>query len=367
MTTVASRDPNPSPSQPRASRAWITWLLSIVGGAGFLWLASLRLRLWPDTIEVAAPALLWLAIAVHPPYAIIRAMRLQYVFDPLVVEASAGAKPRLDRRVLYGSGFVSFLVLMVLPLKLGEVSRPLLLERGKQPGLGVPESVTGVALERLVDGLLIVGMLFGGLALRPPAPQADVGDLRTIGLSLTAVFVVGLLTLVLAARDPARAGAVALRLCGPLGDRFASRLARIVERFAGGMKGVLDLRQAFHFVAWSVAYWGITVGQLWLVLHATGLPLSIPEAAVIVAVVGLSIQLPGGPAQAGTFQVGTVLALGLFVDATAVAGAGSSFAAVMYMLQLGGAAVMAIPGVALMSSARKRAAAAEPSGTARPP
>lgn len=338
----------------------MTWLLSLIGGAGFLWLASLRLNLWPDQLDLVAPGLLILAVALHIPYGLLRAMRLQYVFDPLVASASEGVQPRLDRRVLYGSGFVSFLVLMVLPLKLGELSRPLLLERGRQPGLGVPEAVTGVALERLVDGLLIVGMLFGGLALGTPHPDAALGDVRQVGWAMTALFGIGLSTLVLAARDPKRAAAIALRLGAPLGQTLAARIAQIVQRFAAGMRGVLDLGQASRFLFFSVLYWMITVAQLWLVLQATGIELGLAEAAAIVAVVGLSIQLPGGPAQAGTFQVGTSVALTLFLTPVVVEGPGSSFAAVMYILQLGGAAVMAIPGALLMSAARRNAA----SGTA---
>ena len=50
------------------------------------------------------------ALALHEPYAVVRAMRLQFVFDPVVARASDDTGARLDQRVLYGSGFVSFLV-----------------------------------------------------------------------------------------------------------------------------------------------------------------------------------------------------------------------------------------------------------------
>jgi hypothetical protein len=83
--------------------------------------------------------------------------------------------------------------------------------------------------------------------------------------------------------------------------------------------------------------------------------LGLAEAAVIVAVVGLSIQLPGGPAQDGTFQVGAAAGLSLFLDGDAVAGPGSTFAVVMYLLQFVGAAVMAIPGLFLMAAATRGA------------
>jgi uncharacterized protein (TIRG00374 family) len=334
-------------------RRWLRWLLSILAGALFLWLASDRLRLWPDELAIEAPLLLVAAIALHIPYAVLRAMRLQYVLDPLVENASKGAQPTIDRRVLYGSGLVSFFILLVLPLKLGELSRPILLTRGEQPGIRMTEAIGAVALERLVDGLLIVGMLFGGLLFARPIMQPDVVDVQTIGAGMLAIFVIGLVVLVVAARDPERWSRFAARVAALAGERAEAFAARVTGRFATTMRAVLDLRRSTRFAAWSIAYWAITVLQLWLVLQAVGLRLGPAEAAAIVAIVGLSIQLPGGPAQAGTFQVGTGVALGLFLDPATVEGPGSSFAAVMYLLQFVGAGVVALPGIWLLARAKR--------------
>jgi uncharacterized membrane protein YbhN (UPF0104 family) len=341
---------------PNRRRRALSWALSLVGGGAFLWLASLKLRLWPEEIVIVSPWLLALGVALHVPYALVRSMRLQYVFDPLVAEASGDPDARLDRRVLYGSGLVSFFVLIVLPFKLGELSRPVLLDRGRQPGLRVTEAITGVALERLVDGLLICVMLFGGLALSQPREGLDamgLADLRAVGLSMLGVFAVGLAVLLVSSRDPSRAASLARSLTSLFGAGLSDKAGSIVHRFAVATRGILELRRAARFAAWSVIYWGITTAQLWLVLQASGVPLGLAESAAIVAIVGLAIQLPGGPAQAGTFQAGTSVSLSLFLAPEVVAGAGSTFAAVMYLLQFFGAAVLALPGLALMASATR--------------
>ncbi len=340
-------------AQPNSRRTGVVWGLSIVGAGLFLWLASTRLTLWPQTLTIESPMLLVAAAAVHVPYALVRALRLQYVFDPLVARADT-ASPRLDRHLLYGSGLVSFLVLLVLPLKLGELSRPVLLARGRQPGLGLTEAVGGVALERLVDGLIIVAMLFGGLAWSTPVVDPSVADVRTAGLVMLGIFGLGFAVLLVAARSPARAGAVARRGAGVAGAGAGELFGGIVERVANTMHGVLQLQRATSFVAWSLAYWAITAGQLWLVLAGCGIHLGPAAAAAIVAIVGLSIQLPGGPVQAGTFQVGTGLALSLYLDPQALSTAGSTFAAVMYVLQFAGAAVMALPGLWLLTRSGAR-------------
>lgn len=312
----------------------------------FLWIASSRLQLWPDEFVMTDPWLLGLALAVHVPYALVRAMRLRYLLDPVVVTADSTRKG-LRRAVLYGSGLVSFLVLLVLPLKLGELSRPLLLTRAREPGVGLPEALAAVATERIIDGLVICGMLFGGLAAvheLGPEARSHLPDVRAVGQGMLAIFVVGLVVLLAAAHAPERAAALASRLPGTVGPR----LAALVRRVAEPVRPLLDPRRAVPLVGWSLVYWAITTFQLWLVLRGCGVALPPAAAAAVVAIVGLSIQLPGGPAQAGTFQIGASLALGLFLGEAELQGPGSTFAAAMYAMQLVGAAMVALPGLWLL-------------------
>jgi hypothetical protein len=55
-------------------------------------------------------------------------------------------------------------IVMLLPFRLGELSRPLMLTRAGEPGIGLAESVSAIAVERVVDGLVVVGMLSSGSA-----------------------------------------------------------------------------------------------------------------------------------------------------------------------------------------------------------
>jgi len=331
---------------PSKRRRLLTWVLSLVAGALMLLLVSSRLRLWPDDLHLPHPELVGLALLVHLPYAVIRAMRLRYLLDP-VVAAAEGSRQRLSRPVLYGSGFVSFFVLIVLPLKLGELSRPLLLARSREPGVGMAEALSAVATERIIDGLVICGMLFGGLALAPELSAPATGSLhqvQAVGQAMLGVFVAGLVVLLAAARAPERTAAWVGRLPGALGRQAEA----LVDRVAQPVRPLWDPRRAIPLLGWSLSYWAVTTFQLWLVMRGCGVVLGAAASAAVVAIVGLSIQLPGGPAQAGTFQVGTWLALGLFLTESELLGAGSSFAVVMYVLQFVGAALVALPGVWLL-------------------
>jgi hypothetical protein len=314
-----------------------------------LWLASRKLELWPSELGVPRPDLLAAAVAIQLPYALVRALRLRYLLDPIVARASGDPKARFSGRVLVGSGLVGFFLVILLPLRLGELSRPLLLARGRQPGVGFPEGLAAVAVERIVDGLCVVALLFLGLALAQPidpAQRADIEAIRSFGRAMALLFGLALVALVVAGRWPTRMVAPLRRLGRP-----GERAADLGERITKALHPLYRLSAGGFFLAWCLAYWALTVAQLWLVLQACGVSLPVADAAAIVAIVGLSIQLPAGPAQAGSFQVGAALALGLF---SVPAAAGSSFAALMYLLSVGGAGLLALPGLALLVGARER-------------
>jgi len=195
-------------------------------------------------------------------------------------------------------------------------------------------------------------MLFFGLALAGGVGSGASGSLETVhhsGRVMLAVFAAGLVVLLIAARKPEPASRIARVF---VGRELGERVDDIARRFAGAIRALLVAGRGVPFFVISIAYWGVTVLQAWVVLLACGIDVGLAEACAIVAIVALSIQLPGGPAQVGQFHVGVILALSLFLAEAAIQGPGSSFALVMYFLQLGGAAVAACVGALLLAMAR---------------
>ena len=297
------------------------------------------------------PDLLIAAALLHLPYSLARALRLRYALDPRVRAATGDPRARVPRDLLYGSGLVSFLVIILLPLRLGELSRPLLLARGGVPGLGLPEAIAAIASERVVDGLIVVGLVLVGVAQASALGTGfddSVAGVTQVSRGMGLVFLALMAGLVALALTPRRWLA---RLTAVL----PGRLAGFILHFAATLRDLSDPRMGLPLLLWSAVYWSLTVVQLWLVLHACGLALGLAEAAAIVGIVGLSIQLPGGPA-----QVGSVLALGLFIAADDLETAGASFVAVSFVLGLLGAAVLAVPGCWFLARAARRPAPQRP-------
>jgi len=340
--------------QPQTGkRRVLLWLASLVAAALLLVLVARfgSINLWPDPLVLPRPWLFVGACAMQIPYTLTRALRLRYVLDPLVAASSGEAGRRFDWRVLQASGMLSYPIVIMLPFRLGELSRPLLLARAREPGVGFAESVSAIAVERVVDGLVVVGMLFFGLgfaSLRADEPET-VAYVSGFGRLMALTFVVGLVVLIGAAARPRVLERIVSRTVpGRVGERAAAAAGRI----AGTIAVLFDWRRGGPFLVWSLIYWSLTVCQLWLVLLACGLELGFSDAAAVVAIVGLAIQLPGGPAQAGSFQLGMAAALGL-LTAPEHGAAASSFAALMYLLSLGGAWMLALPGTWLLARARR--------------
>jgi uncharacterized membrane protein YbhN (UPF0104 family) len=363
----------PEQRQVGVARRAALWIASLFAAALLLALVAKfgSIALWPDPLVLPRPWLFVAACGLQLPYTITRALRLRFVLDPLVSRACAAEdRPprRFDPRVLQGSGLLSYPIVILLPFRLGELSRPLLLARAGEPGVGFAESVSAIAVERVVDGLMVVGMLFFALAFAHIDPSglgfnggldggldgglaaADdaIAHVRGFGRLMALTFVLGLVVLLAAAARPDLLERVVTRtMPGRLGQRAAAAAGRV----AGTIAVLLDWRCGLPFVLWSLIYWGLTICQLWLVLLGCGLELGFADAAAVVSIVALAIQLPGGPAQAGSFQFGMAAALGL-LTAPAQHDAASSFAALMYLLQLGGACALALPGTALLARAR---------------
>jgi hypothetical protein len=322
-------------------------LTSVVGALVLGWMASSRLPLWPERWELAAPGWLLAGILAYFPYTWIRAERIRRLLEAELDDEGEG----LPTALVQGSGWLSFLAVIALPFRLGEFSRPVLLARAEYPGLDFTAALTAQAVEKILDGLTIVGLLFVGLALSEPAAEG-LDSVREVGRWMTLVFGFGLVGLLVFSRMPTTLGKLVRAI---IPGSFGERLAALAERVATSVAPLWRASVGVPVLAQTVVYWVITVGQLWAVARGFGIELDLAAAAAVVAIVGLSIQLPGGPAQLGSFQLGMTGALILYVDmqSASTLAAASAFSAGMYLLQVFGALLMALPGLWLLRRSQR--------------
>ncbi len=238
-----------------------------------------------------------LPIALLSAYSIVvRCQRWQILLRPV---------GRVSFLPLFSATCIGFFCNMVLPLRVGEVVRPVLLAR--RTGLPTSSVLGSVLLERLCDMLTIL-LFLGIVVLLVPVPDT----IRRSGVVFV-VFAAVAVALVVALQ---RRHPVALRLTdlvfGRLPAALRARAETALHGFIDGLQGVGG-GTLVSIALWSVFLWLVIASVFALGFIACGLPVPLVSGGLaLVTVVAGAVSAPSAPGFIGTFQAGCVLALALF-------------------------------------------------------
>jgi uncharacterized protein (TIRG00374 family) len=254
-------------------------------------------------------AFLGLQIVVHA----CRSLRWNHLLAPLGI--------RLPPGPLIAISSVGFMAILALPARLGEFVRPGLLRRR---GVSASAALGTVAVERIVDGLMISLFVFGAfVAIR--GPSAPGWMMPTAYLAL-GIFAAALVFLVFAMWRPEATVRFSLRVS--LLPRIAPRIARVIEHklldMIRGFAVLRDRRNLLAFCAWSLVYWIANGLGVWVLARGFGLPLSVMGGLATMGLVAVGISLPNSPGLVGQFQWFTLLGLSLYLGPAAMCDAGPS-------------------------------------------
>lgn len=271
----------------------------------------------------------------------IRATRWSFV---LPVEPGAD---RISPRRLAPPMLVGYLGNAILPARLGEPMRALLVARREQ--VGTTEALGSVFLERVVDVATLALVAFAAsLAVGAPGWIQ-----QGLGVAAAASFV-GLTVLLTVGVAPV------VQLLDRLGLARVPTVSALATRFAATLGGPSRRPAVLAAAGISLAAWGLDATTFWLAAQAVGLPLDYPSAVLVAGVTVLGTAIPSAPGFVGTFELaaaGTVGALG-FGSAPALAMAVIAHVMTLGPLALAGAASLVMMGARL----GEVAAAAESAG-----
>ncbi|PRQ09269.1 hypothetical protein ENSA7_09600 [Enhygromyxa salina] len=317
---------------------WLRLSLSLVIGAGFCFALIRRIELVPPDPWVPAwvlPSYLATLVA----YFVFRAGRWHYLVAPL-------ADPReesIGLRTTLPVSMAGTMWIMVLPLRLGELARPLFLAQKSKIGVG--QALGTVAIERVVDGLFVCGLFFASLPLLPEVHGEQalaVERLRSLGLLASGGLFAVLVVLLAMALSPVRVGRLVAATIGRVIPRLADKLELLARSVAEGLAALPSVAPLLKFLAGTVAYWGANALGTWLLARGCGLDISFPAALAMMSVLGISLLIPGGPGQFGIFHYGMILGLSMFVSEAVVHEQGSVFIFWMFVTQLSMGVVLGV-------------------------
>ena len=278
--------------------------------AVFLMLAFRGLQpqqFWGSLADVSLPWLL-AAMAVYGAAVVVIALRWQFLLRALKIVPLVA----LTQLV-----FIGYMGNNVYPLRAGEALRILLLRRNH--GLPLLRSTTIVAIERLIDGCVMLSFVLFSLLLI----DIESDEVETIVRASTPLFGLALLVALSLAAKPIllrRVVALALDL---LPRRLGAIVANSSEELLAGFAGLRRPSHLLGAVICSYVTWGIEAGAYYMVMRAFDLQLSYAVALLLVGAVNLAGLIPASPGQIGVYEfvvINVLAALGIAIPlATACA------------------------------------------------
>ncbi|MFI5396870.1 MAG: lysylphosphatidylglycerol synthase transmembrane domain-containing protein [Candidatus Binatia bacterium] len=209
-------------------------------------------------------------------------------------------------RTLVAATNIGFMANMVLPLRMGEVIRPVLVSRKeREPLSGI---LATVVLERIFDMFTIL-FLFGISASAVAVSE----DVRQWGYRLFALaMIVGGSVALVRWQE-----ALALRLLRFVLRPLPHRVADPVDHFFRGFVQALEILDSpltfFQLLGWSLYLWVVICLVYLCGLLAFQLPVPLIIGSVVVtAVIAIAVSAPSAPGYIGAFQVGCTLSLAIF-------------------------------------------------------
>jgi len=249
---------------------------------------------------------------------------------------------RVRFRQLNEAAGIGFMMLLLLPFRLGEFARPFLI--AQRSSIRKSAAMTSVVLERIVDGISLAVLLRVLLFFVDDDSEA-VRFARWGANGMFAVFAGGLLFLLFASWHQQEAVALVRATLGRVSPKLAVKAAGVVDTFVGALRHLPRGWQLVSFLFFTVGFWGINgvgmyiLGRAFDCSGATGacvpLKLTLFQTYVVLCVLVVGLMIPGAPGMIGTFQAGVKLGLSLFLPPAVLNGTGVAYANVMWLCSAG--------------------------------
>jgi uncharacterized membrane protein YbhN (UPF0104 family) len=264
---------------------------------------------WAEVGRVVRNAdLLWLAAAVG-------LVVVSFVVRIFRWQALVAVEPPPRFMKLFNATQIGFFANFVLPARLGEVIRAVVLSRGT--GIPVSKSLAFVAVDRITDLVGLAGTLvFTVVFFHPteaiylPEEMRGLYDgpisatlIRRACLGAAAAIVVGLTGAFVLAASRGLAERVLRRTVGPFSPALAARLAALADHFTSGMAVVRSPWRMARACGISLVLWTVFALTNWCAFMALRLEVPWYAPFVTLSLLAVFISLPGPPGFIGPYHV----------------------------------------------------------------
>ncbi|HXU10592.1 MAG TPA: lysylphosphatidylglycerol synthase transmembrane domain-containing protein [Candidatus Binatia bacterium] len=243
-------------------------------------------------LREASPLLVGGSLLVNLAAYLIRAWRWRVLMAPV--------KKRIGMYNLTSTMFIGFMVSFLVPFRLGEVVRPVLLARREK--VSTTATIATVALERLFDVMTVMALLLVYVLTSRGADVMASGNgaeadqaavfVRHAVVGVGALVAVALPLVIVLVLFPKAFARPLKALHGRGHGGIAARISGTIEKLVAGL-GVMRSRKrlaqavALSFLMWLVIDWSILLG-----VRAFNLPLQFSDSLLLVVPLGVGIVMP---------------------------------------------------------------------------
>jgi len=221
----------------------------------------------------------------------IRAWRWKALIDPI--------KPTAFRS-RFAATTIGFMGNNLFPWRFGEVMRTFALSKAES--MPFVAALTTLVLERMLDGLTAMGLLFLSVGMSGlPGLRGDselANNIQRAGIVLFAVLVAFAVVILWPPASRRLADGAIARLPA----RFRQRASAAAHGFLDAAGALRSGRLMARAIGWSIVYWTFNALGFWFAMHAFGLDYSYAAALFFQGILVIAVSAPSAPGYFGLYE-----------------------------------------------------------------
>ncbi|MBU1381341.1 flippase-like domain-containing protein [Myxococcota bacterium] len=245
------------------------------------------------------------------------------------------SEERRSRSRVYWTSFIGFAAILVLPLRMGEIVRPMLLSSPKssEDRLRTTWLLSAVLVERITDGIIMSLTVFCCILLirNPPNWLFITGLISLLffialaGLSLFISFFPDFII---------RLAALPLRLTRrTFSSLIIEKLKYIIDGIRKGLAMSVKRHEFSHFLFFTMVYWAFNAFGVFVLAKAFYLDVSLNISTLIMSLVVIGIFIPAAPGHVGNYHHFARLGLSIAITGAILEGPGMAFIFTLHAVQ----------------------------------
>ena len=235
----------------------------------------------------------------------LRARRWRTLLDPVA--------PNIPFGPLWRSTAIGMMVNNVVPARAGEIARAFALTR-EEPRVSFPASLASLAVDRMLDAVVILSLMVGGMLASTFTVDAAIGG-RPVA-SYASIFAIGMGALIAVFYAIVFAPRVVLAIADSLArrvmPRHADRVHVGVQAFVNGLGVLRSPARLAEALWWTVIHWLVNAFAFWIAFRAVGIDQSFAAALFLQGLIAIGVAIPSAPGFFGVFEAAATVGLGLY-------------------------------------------------------